>query len=96
MDRGSRVMFCNPPWLRIKDRFRGHPDGSTLRRSLSEALRTVENPDGGKRFSTLRGNVNLYRLFIERGLQVLREGGSMRAIAPDSVLREQSSTPCVS
>ena len=88
-----RVMFCNPPWLRIKDRFRGHPDGSTLRRSLSEALRTVENPDGGKRFSTLRGNVNLYRLFIERGLQVLREGGSMRAIAPDSVLREQSSTP---
>jgi hypothetical protein len=41
----------------------------------------------------MRGNVNLYRLFIERSLQILEEGGRLRLIAPDSILREQSSHP---
>ena len=29
------LLVCRPPWLRIKDRFRGHPDGSGLRKELS-------------------------------------------------------------
>ena len=41
----------------------------------------------------MRGNVNLYRLFIERGMQVLSTDGKMRIVAPDSLLREQSSHP---
>jgi hypothetical protein len=41
----------------------------------------------------MRGNVNLYRLFIERSLQILEEGGRLRMVAPDSLLREQSSHP---
>ena len=49
--------------------------------------------NGVPRFSTMRGNVNLYRLFIERGLQILHQGGRLRLIAPDSILREQSSHP---
>ena len=67
-------------------------EGSKLRRELGEQLRALS--DGGvQRFSTMRGNVNLYRLFIERGLQILETGGRLRLIAPDSILREQSSHP---
>ncbi|HJL65121.1 MAG TPA: hypothetical protein QGF70_05985, partial [Candidatus Thalassarchaeaceae archaeon] len=92
-DASPRVCCINPPWLRIKDRFRGHPEGSTLRKNLGKALRECKNLDGSPRFSTMRGNVNLYRLFIERGLQIIVEGGHLRAVAPDSLLREQSSAP---
>ena len=87
-----RFMVTNPPWLRIKDRFRGMEDGSKLRKELGEQLRALTD-NGNPRFSTMRGNVNLYRLFIERGLQILIPGGRLRLIAPDSLLREQSSHP---
>ena len=92
-DESPRLLMGNPPWLRIKDRFRGHPDGSTLRKELGEELRSLQEEDGSLRFSTLRGNVNLYRLFLERSLQLVRAGGRVRLIVPDSLLREQSSAP---
>ena len=88
-----RLLIGNPPWLRIKDRFRGHPDGSNLRKELGEELRELREDDGSLRFSTLRGNVNLYRLFLERALQLVCSGGRVRLIVPDSLLREQSSAP---
>jgi hypothetical protein len=87
-----QLVVTNPPWLRIKDRFRGMEDGSKLRRELGEHLRALTD-NGKPRFSTMRGNVNLYRLFIERSLQILEKGGRLRLIAPDSILREQSSHP---
>ena len=86
-----RLLVSRPPWLRIKDRFRGHPEGSQLRRDLSKSLRNTTEADGSKRFSALRGNVNLYRLFIERAIQLVSEGGKVRMIVPDTVLREKSS-----
>lgn len=88
-----RLLMGNPPWLRIKDRFRGHPEGSRLRKELGEELRNLKEADGSLRFSTLRGNVNLYRLFLERSMQLVRSGGRVRLIVPDSLLREQSSAP---
>jgi hypothetical protein len=87
------LLVCRPPWLRIKDRFRGHPDGSNLRKELSRQLRNTAEKDGTRRFSTLRGNVNLYRLFLERGMQLVRDEGRVRMIVPDSLLREKSSIP---
>ena len=69
-DVAPQLVVTNPPWLRIKDRFRGMEDGSKLRRELGEHLRALSD-DGKPRFSTMRGNVNLYRLFIERSLQIL-------------------------
>ena len=87
------LLVCRPPWLRIKDRFRGHPEGSELRKELSRQLRNTTNKDGSRRFSTLRGNVNLYRLFLERGMQLVRKDGRVRMIVPDSLLREKSSIP---
>ena len=88
-----RLLLTNPPWLRIKDRFRGYENGSALRKELGNELRNLKEKDGTLRFSTLRGNVNLYRLFIERSLQIVKTGGRIRLIVPDSLLREQSSAP---
>ncbi len=92
-DESPRLLICNPPWLRIKDRFRGHEDGSRLRKELSRELRSITEKDGRLRFSTLLGNVNLYRLFLERSLQLVEEGGRVRMIVPDSLMREKSSIP---
>ena len=87
------LLISRPPWLRIKDRFRGHPDGSALRKKLSSRLREFKGADGKARFSAIKGNVNLYRLYIERSLQISQIGGRVRLIVPSSVLREKSSLP---
>ena len=88
-----QLLVSRPPWLRIKDRFRGHPEGSKLRKDLSRELRLFRDPDGKPRFSAIKGNVNLYRLFIERSLQITQKEGRVRLVVPESVLREKSSTP---
>jgi hypothetical protein len=87
------LLISRPPWLRIKDRFRGHPDGSILRKQLSSELRQFKGADGNARFSAIKGNVNLYRLYIERALQISQNGGRVRLVVPSSVLREKSSLP---
>ncbi len=87
------LLVSRPPWLRIKDRFRGHPEGSKKRKKLSKELRQYRGADGKPRFSAIRGNVNLYRLYIERSLQIAENGGRVRLVVPDSVLREKSSVP---
>jgi len=92
-NEGPMLIVSRPPWLRIKDRFRGHPDGSDLRKQLSSDLRQFKGSDGKRRFSTIKGNVNLYRLYIERSLQISQKGGRVRLIVPSSVLREKSSLP---
>ena len=87
------LLISRPPWLRIKDKFRGHPDGSNLRKELSSQLREFKGADGKARFSAIRGNVNLYRLYMERSLQISQRGGRVRLVVPSSVLREKSSLP---
>jgi len=86
-----RLLVSRPPWLRIKDRFRGHPEGSQMRKELSRELRDTKERDGNLRFAALRGNINLYRLFLERSMQLVREGCRIRMVVPDALLREKSS-----
>ena len=92
-NENPKLLVSRPPWIRIKDRFRGHEDGSRLRKDLSSRLRNAIGRDGGLRFSALRGNVNMYRLFLERSVQLVGEGGRVRMVVPDSLLRERSSVP---
>ena len=92
-NEGPMLLVSRPPWLRIKDRFRGHPDGSALRKRLSCQLREFKESDGRTRFSAIKGNVNLYRLYIERSMQLCQKGGRARLVVPSSVLREKSSLP---
>jgi len=88
-----KLLVSKPPWLRIKDKFRKKSNGSDLRKQLSDDLRNITGSDGELRFSTLKGNVNLYRLYLERALQIVQKDGKIRMIVPDSLLREKSSTP---
>ena len=37
-----RLLLTNPPWLRIKDRFRGYENGSVLRKELGNELRNLK------------------------------------------------------
>ena len=90
-DEAPRLLVSRPPWLRIKDRFRGHPEGSQMRKELSRELRDTKERDGNLRFAALRGNINLYRLFLERSMQLVREGCRIRMVVPDALLREKSS-----
>ena len=90
-DEAPRLLVSRPPWLRIKDRFRGHPEGSEMRKRLSKSLRGAVESDGSPRFEALRGNVNLYRLFLERSMSLVGDSGRLRMIVPDALLREKSS-----
>ena len=92
-NESPKLIVSRPPWIRIKDRFRGQEEGSRLRKELSGKLRNAVDSSGGLRFSALKGNVNLYRLFLERSLQLVSEGGRVRVVVPDSLLREKSSAP---
>ena len=92
-NESPKLLISRPPWIRIKDRFRGHEEGSRLRKELSSKLRNATDYDGSLRFSALRGNVNMYRLFLERSMQLVGEEGRIRMIVPDSLLRERSSAP---
>jgi hypothetical protein len=60
---------------------------------MSNELKNVCESNGNLRFSALRGNVNLYRLYVERALQITKKGGKVTMIVPDSLLREKSSIP---
>lgn len=88
-----KFIVSKPPWLRIKDKFRNQENGSELRKRMSEELRNKCEMNGKVRFSALRGNVNLYRLYVERALQIIQKEGRVRMIVPDSLLREKSSSP---
>ena len=92
-NENPKLLVSRPPWIRIKDRFRGYEGGSKLRKDLSSKLRNATEYDGSLRFSALRGNVNMYRLFIERSMQLVGSEGRIRMIVPDSLLRERSSAP---
>ena len=92
-NESPKLLVSRPPWIRIKDRFRGYEGGSKLRKDLSSKLRNATEYDGSLRFSALRGNVNMYRLFLERSMQLVGSEGRIRMIVPDSLLRERSSAP---
>ena len=87
------LLVSKPPWVRIKDKFRNEENGSELRKEMSNELKIISGKDGGLRFSALRGNVNLYRLYVERALQITKKDGKVTMVVPDSLLREKSSIP---
>ena len=87
------LLVSKPPWVRIKDKFRNEENGSELRKEMSDELKGVSGNDGKLRFSALRGNVNLYRLYVERALQIVKKDGRVTMVVPDSLLREKSSIP---
>ena len=58
-DESPRILMGNPPWLRIKDRFRGHPDGSSLRKELGEELNPARRQEVGTLLNARRRDLHL-------------------------------------
>ena len=75
---GFDVIFGNPPY-EVLTNFNKVPG----RRELADAIRS-----SGLYNDALKGQINLYRCFIERSLSLLRSGGSLSFIVPLSLTRD--------
>lgn len=80
------VIVGNPPYRRIKSMFEGaREEGKVLKKSLAASIKSCGL------YHYQEGNLNLYKLFMERNLSFLRDGGSMGLIVPSSFLNESTS-----
>lgn len=79
------VIVGNPPYMRVKSMFSGSPDGARMKRDFAGAIQE------SRLYRYQEGNLNLYKLFIERNLLLLKKGGSMGLIFPASFLSEATS-----
>ncbi len=79
------VIVGNPPYMRVKSMFSGDPESALQKKKFSASL----SLSGLYQFQ--EGNLNLYKLFIERNLSLLKKNGSMGLIFPASFLNEATS-----
>lgn len=79
------VIVGNPPYMRIKSMFKGAPDPVSMKKNAVSAYM-----DSGL-YRYQQGNLNLYKLFIERNFGLLMPGGCMSLIFPSSFLNESTS-----
>ncbi len=80
---GFDAVIGNPPY-EVLTNFSRHPE----RRVLAESLRR-----SGFYRDSLGRQVNLYRCFIERSLQVLAPGGILAFVVPMSLARDRAAAP---
>ena len=86
--RGFDVIVGNPPYMRVKSMFKGSEAGSRKAMKSGFARELVSSG----LYRCQEGNLNLYKLFIERNLSLLKDGGSMGLIFPSPFLNEATST----
>jgi adenine-specific DNA-methyltransferase len=79
------VIVGNPPYMRVKSMFSDSPDGKKKKKDFAGAVHD------SRLYRCQEGNLNLYKLFIERNLEFLKDGGSMGLIIPSSFLNEATS-----
>ncbi|MCC8179964.1 MAG: Eco57I restriction-modification methylase domain-containing protein, partial [Planctomycetes bacterium] len=80
---GFAAVIGNPPY-EVLTNFSRHPE----RAELAQAVR-----DSGFYRDSLSGQINLYRCFIERGLDSLRPGGELAMVVPLSLARDAAALP---
>ena len=74
---GFGVVIGNPPW------------GFTRNVAFAPALKRYL----ARRYTSAHGKINLCALFLERGLSLLRPGGCLAMIVPNTVLRSTTYAP---
>lgn len=79
------IIVGNPPYMRVKSMYRGEDDGRKLKKDF--AARILKSG----LYRLQEGNLNLYKLFVERNLALLKDDGSMGLIIPSSFLNETTS-----
>ncbi|MCD8352545.1 MAG: Eco57I restriction-modification methylase domain-containing protein [Planctomycetaceae bacterium] len=80
---GFAVIIGNPPY-EVLTNFARFPERSDLARALRAS---------GNYRDALQGQVNLYRCFIERSLDLLSPGGRLSMVVPLSLARDRAALP---
>jgi Alw26I/Eco31I/Esp3I family type II restriction m6 adenine DNA methyltransferase len=79
------VIVGNPPYMRVKSMFSDSLESAKRKKGFADAVRA------SRLYRYQEGNLNLYKLFVERNLAFLKDGGSMGLIIPSSFLNEATS-----
>lgn len=80
------IIVGNPPYMRVKSMYRGEKDPMRLKKDFAGTIAS------SGLYRLQEGNLNLYKLFVERNLSLLREDGSLGLIIPAPFLNEATST----
>lgn len=73
---GFDVVLGNPPWV---------DSGTMTRERLAERTWLAGSTGAGRRYRTARGNWDLSCVFVERGLQLCRPGGTLALLVPNKL-----------
>jgi|GEM_PF-6010199 len=81
------VIVGNPPYMRVKSMF----SDTEKQESIKMKNHMARKIRSSRLYKYQEGNLNLYKLFLERNLSFLKAGGSMGLIIPSSFLNEATS-----
>ena len=79
------IIVGNPPYMRVKSMYRGENESQSLKKDFAASILK------SGLYQLQEGNLNLYKLFVERNLSLLKDDGSMGLIIPSSFLNEATS-----
>jgi hypothetical protein len=88
---GFDAVLGNPPWDMVRGDS-GDDTARTRRRRDARRLTTFVREAGIYRVET-RAHVNRYQLFVERALQLVRQGGRLGLVLPSGVLSDAGTAP---
>ena len=88
---GFDAILGNPPWEMLRGD-RGTPEARSDRRGDASQLTAFARTSGVYRFQGT-GHANLYQLFLERALSLLRHGGRLGLVLPSGFVLDQGSAP---
>jgi hypothetical protein len=86
---GFDAAIGNPPWDMIRADAGGSDVRARTRRGNSPVLRFIRN--GGSYRSSSSGHANLYQLFTERVIALLRPGGRLGLVLPSGLATDHGS-----
>lgn len=88
---GFDAVLGNPPWEMLRGD-RGTPDARAGRRQDAAQLTAYARTAGVYRLQG-GGHANLYQLFLERALTLLRQGGRLGLVLPQGLAIDHGSAP---
>ena len=88
---GFDAIIGNPPWDMVRGDS-GEDDTKADRRRLAQQLTGFVRESGVYRVEN-RGHVNLYQLFVERALQLVRPGGRIGFVVPSGLVSDTGAAP---
>jgi hypothetical protein len=88
---GFDAVIGNPPWDMVRGDS-GDPETRGRRRAEAQRLSDFVRGSGIYRVET-RAHANRYQLFVERALQLVREGGRVGLVLPSGVATDTGAAP---